>query len=152
MSIENDKAFVDALRATTVVKDISPAGSLAVPEVLGTRSWFDARRKAFRSSGGRPTDPRWTIKRAIPFAEETWSELNRLAVRFSGSAVKLGPGQVAACLLEEAVKRAGDGGPSALICDRKASVAAAIEVLDVAEPRFKEWRPHGVFAGIADTR
>ncbi len=150
MSSDDTDAFVNALRSTTVIKDISPGGPLALPEILGTRSWFDTRRKAFRSSGGRPTDPRWTLKRTIPFAEDTWKELNTLAIRFSDSSVKLGPGQVAACLLEGAVAHAKYGRTSTSSTNRPSSVLAATEALAVAEPRFKDWRMPGVFAGTTD--
>jgi hypothetical protein len=153
MSSNDRQEFIDALKASTVVDNVAPPGALALPEVLGTRSWFDARRTAFRSSGGRPTDPRWSMKRAIPFAEDTWDQLNGLAKAFSESSIKIGPGQVAACLIEEAVRvavRRGAASSPGRRPSRPATNCGIATTLAHAEPRYRGWRQRGPFAGVGE--
>ena len=41
-----------------------------------------------RSSGGRPTDPSWTLKRVVPFRRERWQELEALARKVSTEWIK----------------------------------------------------------------
>lgn len=53
-----------------------------------------------RSSGGRPTDPTWSLARQVPFSSETWASLQRLSEEVSGRGRKVGPGQMAAILVE----------------------------------------------------
>ncbi|HSX53202.1 MAG TPA: hypothetical protein VLF90_02445 [Patescibacteria group bacterium] len=56
------------------------------------------------SSGGRPTDPDWTIYRPIPMKPETWDTLRQLAVDASSEQRHMNPAQVAAFLLERAIE------------------------------------------------
>ena len=56
-----------------------------------------------RSGGGRPTDPTWTITRSIRFTPERWHQLEDLAKRISSPSRRVGPGQLAAILLEKAL-------------------------------------------------
>src|SRR5437867_1725774 len=55
------------------------------------------------NGGGRPTDPNWTERRLVAVSRATLSKLQALAGR-RNSAVKADPMQVAAVLLERAVK------------------------------------------------
>lgn len=59
-----------------------------------------------QSSGGRPTDPSWSITRSIRFHPDRWKDLEILADALSETDRKVSPGQVASILLEEAVRRA----------------------------------------------
>lgn len=97
--------FKEALGGEVVEPELTRTGALSATEVLATRSWFNLNRIRLDSSGGRPTNPRWSLRRQIPLAPETWTSLKQLADQWSVGQ-KLGPGQVAAFLLEDAVKLA----------------------------------------------
>ncbi len=105
MTEERLRGFKKALGGEVVVSGIEHPRALNLTEVLATRSWFDRRRRELTSSGGRPTNPRWTMKRQVPLAPETWQLLCDLAEKWSQPGSKVGPGQVAAFLLEESVLR-----------------------------------------------
>jgi hypothetical protein len=96
-------SFKDALGGDVIRPGIERARGLSAVEVLATRSWFDRHRSEISSSGGRPTNPKWTIKRQVPLAPETWNELKALALLWGTNGRKLGPGHVAAFLLEDAL-------------------------------------------------
>jgi hypothetical protein len=53
-----------------------------------------------RSSGGRPTDPSWTVSRQVPFKPQTWEQLQRGAEELGTSERRVGAAQLAAMLLE----------------------------------------------------
>jgi hypothetical protein len=61
-----------------------------------------ARR--LRSTGGRPTDPEWNVQRLIPFRDDRWRQLEELAKALSTHERRVGPGQVAAILIERALE------------------------------------------------
>lgn len=66
--------------------------------------------RRLRSSGGRPTDPEWSVRRVIPFKEEGWRDLERLAARCRDEGQTVSPSQLAALLIERGLrdlKRAG---------------------------------------------
>ncbi len=52
------------------------------------------------SSGGRPTDPDWTMRRVIPFDPDRWAELQALSDRLSAEGRAVSAGQLAAMLVE----------------------------------------------------
>ena len=56
-----------------------------------------------RSSGGRPTDPNWSVQRLVPFREERWHQLEELAEQLSSSGRRVSAGQLAAILIERAL-------------------------------------------------
>lgn len=89
--------------AAVVIEEPGERRPLSATDVLAWRSWFEQRRRTLSSSGGRPTNPNWTLKRQIPFSKETWKELEERAQACSGTGQKVGPGQLAAFLLEESV-------------------------------------------------
>ena len=60
--------------------------------------------RRLRSSGGRPTDPEWSVRRVIPFKEERWRELERLAERCREGGQTVSPSQLAAVLIERGLK------------------------------------------------
>jgi hypothetical protein len=66
-------------------------------DLLGLRSHVEAR---LRSSGGRPTDPTWTITRQVPFRADTWERLQELAAEIGDAGRKVAPAQLAAMLVE----------------------------------------------------
>lgn len=128
--------------AAVVIKEPGGHGALSATEVLAWRSWFNQRRRALSSSGGRPTNPKWTLKRQIPFSAETWKELEERARVCSGSEQKIAPGQLAAFLLEESV-----GTPST----QKATPLPepTDEDIDIGDPDFEHWRMPEPFAVAA---
>ncbi|MEM6454781.1 MAG: hypothetical protein AAF772_06770 [Acidobacteriota bacterium] len=73
----------------------------------GPLDWLQLRAelgKRLRSSGGRPTDPHWTVRRVIPFKEEGWRDLERLAARCSREGQTVSPSQLAALLIERGLR------------------------------------------------
>ncbi len=60
--------------------------------------------RRLRSSGGRPTDPEWSLRRVIPFKKESWAELEQLAERCRDSGQTVSPSQLAALLIERGLK------------------------------------------------
>jgi hypothetical protein len=98
-SIADDpEAIAEALGS----RDSRPVNEdLANPiSLLGLAHRFNER---LRSTGGRPTDPKWTVSRRIPFAPETWDALNVIAERLSSDDRKVAPAQVAAALIEDGI-------------------------------------------------
>lgn len=149
------KEFKDALGGDVVLPGVDRPGGLSATEVLATRSWFDKRRKRLTSSGGRPTDPDWTMRRLIPMAVSTWEHLEALAERWSGIERQVGPGQVAAFLLEDAVliavgraTRSGDRAPAQ--AEARETLEMMYEPVENLEARFRDWkRPTPFFSSVA---
>lgn len=74
--------------------------------LLALRQEVDAR---LRSSGGRPTDPEWTVRRVVPFRREGWTELELFAARLTESGRTVSPAQLAAILIERGLAALEDG-------------------------------------------
>lgn len=94
-------SFGQALGAASVL-DV-PEESLASPTALATLARTAAER--LRSSGGRPTDPDWTLVRQVPFSEENWGRLGTLAHEISAHGRRVAPAQLAAMLVEDGLDR-----------------------------------------------
>jgi len=94
-----DERIADILGASrTVLVDGRPSrGPL---DLLSLRREIQERLK---SSGGRPTDPAWTLCRSIRFKPEHWHRLEELAQKVSDASRRVGPGQLAAILVEKAL-------------------------------------------------
>lgn len=60
------------------------------------------------STGGRPSNPDWTLTRRVPFSESTWGKLQYLATKLGTSERTLAPAQLAASLVEERVAELDD--------------------------------------------
>jgi hypothetical protein len=60
--------------------------------------------RRLRSTGGRPTDPDWDIRRLVPFRKEGWNELARLARSCERSGQRVSPSQLAALLIERGLE------------------------------------------------
>ena len=56
----------------TQVVEVSPKTIGGPLDLLALREEFNQR---LRSSGGRPTDPAWTVTRLVPFKEDNWTRL-----------------------------------------------------------------------------
>lgn len=70
-------------------------------DLLQLRAELERR---LRSSGGRPTDPAWSVRRLIPFKEEGWRELEQLAARCRLGGQSVSPSQLAALLIERGLR------------------------------------------------
>ena len=61
-------------------------------------------QRRLRSTGGRPTDPDWNIRRLVPFRREGWQELERLAKMCELEGQRVSPSQLAALLIERGLE------------------------------------------------
>lgn len=97
----------EAIAAALGSHDSRPVSAdLASPlSLLGLAHRFNER---LRSTGGRPTDPKWTVSRRVPFAPDTWDALNVIAERLSSNERKVAPAQVAAALIEGGIAELDD--------------------------------------------
>ena len=68
-------------------------------------------QRRLRSTGGRPTDPDWDIRRLVPFHRDDWRGLERLAKLCERGGQRVSPSQLAALLIErglDSVKKSAD--------------------------------------------
>lgn len=68
-------------------------------------------QRRLRSTGGRPTDPDWDIRRLVPFRRESWQELEHYARECEREGQRVSPSQLAALLIErglQSLKKAGE--------------------------------------------
>ncbi len=145
--------IAEALNASAVTTGLEEAGPLTAGAMLASRDWFDRRPRKLTSSGGRPTNPQWTLRRQVPLAPETWEALKALAGRLSAPHERFGPGQVAAFLLEDAVAEVG----GAHVSRRASEVTRPASDLDLTavvgddsvDQRFVAWRQPALFAGTS---
>jgi hypothetical protein len=133
-----------------VVIPLEREGGLSATEVLATHSWFRQRVHELKSSGGRPTNPNWTIKRQIPMTAEVWEQLKRLAGSCGEqSGVRVGPGQLASFLLEDAVVAVVAGVTSLKKVNRLHEHAVVTDLPEPTDPRARAWEPPEPFFGRA---
>lgn len=71
---------------------------------LGMRMIASMIRDRLVSSGGRPSDPAWTIVRKVPMRPETWKEFNRCAQKLQSQRIRVSAGQIAAITLERGLQ------------------------------------------------
>lgn len=133
-----------------VVIPLEREGGLSATEVLATHSWFRRRVNELKSSGGRPTNPRWTIKRQIPMTSEIWEQLKNLAGRCGEErGVRVGPGQLASFLLEDAVLAVVAGDTSLKKVRRLREHVVVAELPEPEDARARVWEPQELFFGRA---
>ena len=72
-----------------------PLGLLALREEITSR---------LLSTGGRPTDSTWALRRGIPFKPATWERLTNTAKKMSTRKRKVTAAQLAASLVERAIE------------------------------------------------
>lgn len=96
----NEDRIRQALGARRVVA-INRLPSQGPLDLLQLRAELGRR---LRSSGGRPSDPEWTVRRLIPFKPEEWQELERLAEQCGQEGQRLSPSQLAAVLIERGLE------------------------------------------------
>ena len=116
-------------------------------DMLALRNEFDSR---LRSSGGRPTDPAWTVSRQVPFKGESWSRLKELASEVGREGAKVGPAQVAALLIENSLDQLEeDEWQDALRRSRQIPPHSQPDAADLAKltyNQFDEWVQNGWIA------
>lgn len=109
-------------------------------DLLALRTEFNQR---LRSSGGRPTDPAWTVSRQVPFKEDSWTRLQDLAREVGESGRRVGPAQVAALLIETGLEDLEEAQwQQALECSRSTpllSQPAAADAAGVTYNQLDEW-------------
>lgn len=88
-------AIAEALGASRVI-DLDAADHGPI-ELLALRREVSER---LQSSGGRPSDPSWTISRQVPFNELHWKRLQKLAGEVGSERRRVGAAQLAAILVE----------------------------------------------------
>jgi DNA-binding transcriptional MerR regulator len=143
MRKEDESRIADALGASRVVE----LGSKTVGgplELLALREEFNQR---LRSSGGRPTDPAWTVTRLVPFKEENWTRLQDLASEIGVSGRRVGPAQVAALLIENSLEELEEAQwQEDLAASRSAPLRSqpeAAEAAQVTYNQFDDWAQRG---------
>ena len=142
--------------ADVVIADADHTEALNASEMLAWRGWFDSRARQLRSSGGRPTNPAWTVKRQIPFTPRTWDVLKDMAVACGQAGQKLAPAQVAGFLLEDAIatkvaRVAQSEEISAPATADVVSTTREIKLLSTpsGDARFDDWTMPELFSGVA---
>ena len=129
-----------------VVIPLERRGALSATEVLATHSWFRERVNELKSSGGRPTNPQWTIKRQIPMTSTLWEQLKALAGSYGDrSGVRVGPGQLASFLLEDAVVSVVAGAARQDSARHVGGHAVVAELPDPEDERARVWEPQEPF-------
>lgn len=72
-------------------------------DAQGPLSWMQLCKEVaarLQSTGGRPSDPKWSFRRQVPFQKQTWRTLALLAKALKHQGTSIGPGQIAAILVE----------------------------------------------------
>jgi hypothetical protein len=67
---------------------------------LGLLNLREEIAQRLQSTGGRPSDPEWIMRRGVPFKPEVWERLILIANDLSTGKRKVTPAQVAAILVE----------------------------------------------------
>lgn len=113
-------------------------------DLLALREEFNQR---LRSSGGRPTDPDWTVSRQVPFKEDSWNRLQALAGEVGASGRRVGPAQVAALLIESSLEEVGEAQWEEALEESRSipllSQPSAAEAAQVTYNQFDEWVQRG---------
>jgi hypothetical protein len=92
-----DPARVSKALGSSRVVAVADTPSRGPLDLLQLRVEVERRLK---SSGGRPTDPEWTMTRAVRFQPSRWQELEQLAATLSQEGSTVSPSQLAAMLVE----------------------------------------------------
>jgi len=91
--------IAEALGASQVVElprvPEGPLDTLALTQGLRERLQPGQGRRP-----DRPTNPNWTLRRQVPFSEETWARLEEVARAASTPERQVSPAQVAAEIIE----------------------------------------------------
>jgi len=141
MATKNENSLAHRLGASRVEKlpkafPKSPLGLLHLQNEIQAR---------LRSSGGRPSDPTWTVSRQVPFKPEVWAGLQSEAERLGQYGPRVGPAQIAAILIEEGLGNESVGSQNwhRLLDETRRKVSLtqpdAAEAAGVTYRQFVEW-------------
>lgn len=99
-----------------------------------------------QSSGGRPTDPSWTLSRQVPFKAETWDRLQRAAEELGTTGRRVGAAQVAAVLLERQLgtERTTSRSLEDLRSCEPISLSQAAEITGITYRQLDHWCRRGL--------
>jgi DNA-binding transcriptional MerR regulator len=143
---DEKKQIAEALGASRVV-DLDQKKIRSPLDMLALRRDFDSR---LRSSGGRPTDPAWTVSRQVPFKSESWTRLKDLASEVGLEGPRVGPAQVAALLIENSLEQLEEEHwQEVLKRSRQISLRSQPEAADLARVtynQFDDWVQRGWIA------
>jgi hypothetical protein len=85
---------------------VVPGGGPVSPTPPEISTLVDRFNQRLRSSGGRPTDPDWTVSRRIPFKPETWDALRTASRHLSKKTGRsVSPAQLTATLIEDRLEQ-----------------------------------------------
>src|SRR5258708_4070104 len=108
--------------------------------MLALREEFKQR---LRSSGGRPSDPAWTVAPQVSFKEGSWTRLQDLASEVGASGRRVGPAQGAALLIENSLQELDEEDWQEILDDSRStpllSQPAAAEAAGTTYNQFDEW-------------
>ncbi len=143
MKKEGKARIAEALGASRVVElDSKNAGGPL--DLLALREEVNQR---LRSSGGRPTDPAWTLSRQVPFKEDSWNRLQEFASEVGTSGRRVGPAQLAALLIENSLEELEDAQWREVLNKSRAtpllSQPEAADAAQVTYNQFDDWVQRG---------
>jgi hypothetical protein len=101
----NTREFAEALGASRVIELPSSPTTMEDAYVV-LRAIHGYLQPSRGRRPGRPTNPKWTLRRQVPFSEATWSRLEEYAAALSTPERKVSPGQLAATILEQVLHAA----------------------------------------------
>jgi hypothetical protein len=139
MKKEEKIQVAEALGASRIV-EVGSKGIGGPLDLLALRAEFGRR---LRSSGGRPTDPAWTVSRQVPFKDNSWSRLQGLASEVGATGHRVGPAQVAALLIESSLEDLDDEEWLQTLTDSREtpllSEPAAADAAMLSYNQFDDW-------------
>src|ERR1700677_4861214 len=141
---KEDKSRMEEACGASRAGEGGPKRSGVPLDLLALREEFNQR---LRSSGGRPTDPAWTVTRLVPFKADNWTRLQDLASEIGVSGRRVGPAQVAALLIESSLEEIEEGQwQEALETSRSAPLRSQPEAAEAAQityNQFDDWVQRG---------
>lgn len=140
---EQDDRLAEGLGASRVV-DLGSRPIGGPLDLLALRYEIATR---LRSSGGRPSDPEWTISRQVPFKEDSWRRLQTLANEVGTRDRRVGAAQLAAMIIEYGLDEVQATQWDELLEASHDSLMTAPEACRAAGVSFRQletWRKDGV--------
>lgn len=96
--------FEERIRQALGASQVVPLAELPSQGPLDLLQLRSELSRRLRSSGGRPTDPEWSVRRIVPFKNRAWQELERLAAQCGDQGQRVSPSQLAALLIERGLE------------------------------------------------
>jgi hypothetical protein len=99
-----ESSFEDRVKHALGAQRVIPLEGLPSQGPLDLLQMREEVGRRLRSSGGRPTDPEWALRRLVPFKQQGWQQLERLAKACSDQGQAVSPSQLAAILIERGLE------------------------------------------------